>query len=134
MKMRAQKLQRTNRIPISRGSLLLTGNTPALAAHSSTSLQIHHPKGHKALTSVLHFTIRKPKDARLVLTLHDDAQTETVTFPLAKPVSGNRFVKLRTLPHKTIGRVHHISIHAFAHKKNSKAKVHLKLKHIDISG
>jgi hypothetical protein len=132
MKTGTQPLQAVNRIPISSGALELDNVAP-LAGQVSAGLQIHHPKGHKRLISVLHFNLQKPKDARVVLTIHHGIRTRSIVFPFGKSVTGNKTVKVQTPPKEDMGGVHLISIHAYVQRKDSKAKVRLNLKRIDVS-
>jgi hypothetical protein len=132
MKVGAQLLRPVNRIPISSAALELANSSP-LAGHVSAGLQIHHPKGNKRLTSVLHFKLSKPKNARVVLTVHHGEKTKTVKYPFGKSVRGNQTVKLQMTPQEGMAGVHHISVHGFVQRKNSAAKVGLTLKRIDVS-
>ncbi|HWZ99892.1 MAG TPA: hypothetical protein VN025_19200 [Candidatus Dormibacteraeota bacterium] len=132
MKTGTQPLRAVNRIPISSATLEFD-NVARLAGHVSAGVQIHHPKGHRRLISVLHFNLRKPKDARVVLTIHHGAMTKSIVFPFGKSVNGNKMVKVRTPPQKDLGGVHLISTHAYAQRKSSKAKVQFNLKRIDVS-
>src|SRR5271157_1620960 len=132
MKTGAQPLRAVNRIPISSAALELDSVAP-LAGHVSAGVQIHHPKGHKRLISVLQFHLMKPKDARVVLTVHHGAKTRSIVFPFGKSVTGNKTVKVQTPPQEGMSGVHLISVHAYVQRKDSKAKVRLSLKCIDVS-
>lgn len=132
MKTGTQPLRAVNRIPISSGALKLDHAAP-LAGQTSAGLQIHHPTGKKGLTSVLHFNLKKPKDARVVLTIHHGAKTKSIVFPFGKSVTGNKRVKVPMLPQEDLGGVHLISVHAYAQRRNSQTKVRLNLKRIDVS-
>lgn len=127
-----QAMRAVNRMPISAAKLQLTPESP-LAGQVSAGLQILHPKGAKRLKSVLHFNLDKPKDARVVLTVHHGGKTKTANFPFGKRVRGNHTLKLPLEPQKGMGGVHHLSVHGFVQRKNSKSKAHLHLKHIDVS-
>jgi hypothetical protein len=128
----AQPLRAVNRIPISSAALELDEVAP-LAGHISAGVQIHHPKGHKPLSSVLHFNLRKPKDARVVLTLHHGAKTTSMAFPFGKTVAGSKTVKVQSPPQEGMGGVYLISVHAYVQRRDSKTKVRLNLKRIDVS-
>jgi len=121
-----------NRMTISSASLQLDEQSP-LAGQVSAGFEIHHPKGAKRLHSVLHFKLDKPKHARVVLTVHHGSKAKTAAFPFGKSVHGNQKLKLSLAPQAGMGGVHHISVHGFAQRKNSKTKVRLHLKHIDVS-
>jgi hypothetical protein len=127
-----QAMRGVNRIPISSAALQLDRGSP-LAGQVSAGLQIHHPKGNKRLNSVLHFNLNKPKDARVVLTVDDGAKTKTTAFPFGKTVNGNQTLKLSLTPQAGMAGVHHVSVHGFVQRKDSKAKVRLDLKRIDVS-
>jgi hypothetical protein len=127
-----QALRAVNSIPISSAALQLDQGGP-LASQISAGLQIHHPKGNKRLTSVLQFNLSKPKDARVVITVHHGAKTKTVSYPFGKSVTGNQKFKVQTAPQEGMAGIHHVSVHAYAQRKDSKAKVRLNLKRIDVS-
>jgi hypothetical protein len=131
MKTGTQSLRAVNRIPISSATLEFE-NVARLAGHVSAGVQIHHPKGHKRLISVLHFNLKKPKDARVVLTIHHGAKTRSVIFPFGKSVNGNKMVKVQTPPQRDLGGVHLISVHAYAQRKDSKAEVRVAFQRIDV--
>lgn len=132
MKTGTQPLRAVNRIPISSGALKLDQAAP-LAGQASAGLQIHHPKGKKGLASVLHFNLKKPKDARVVLTIHHGVKTKSIVFPFGESVTGNKMVKVPMLSQDDIGGVHLISVHAYVQRKDRKAKVQFNLKRIDVS-
>jgi len=133
MKHTTQPLRPINSIPITRGALELAVGRPAqLAAHIAAGLQIHHPKAHKSLNSTFHFSLRKHKDARVVFTIHHGSRTEIVTYPFGKAISGKRSVKFRTPPDESLGHALPISIHAYAHRRDSKATVRLRLIRVDL--
>ncbi len=127
-----QAMRTMNRMTISSPSLQLDEQLP-LAGQVAAGLEIHHPKGAKRLHSVLHFKLDKPKHARVVLIVHHGGKTKTAAFPFGKSVHGNQKLKLSLAPQAGMGGVHHISVHGFAQRKNSKTKVRLHLKHIDVS-
>jgi len=129
----SQPLRKVNRILFSSRALELGRVGKEDAAHVSAGLQIHHPKGNRRLTSTLHFSVRKPKGAKVVLTIHHGIKTKTLVFPFEKTVIGNKAVRFRTSAFSGMGRIQHISIHAYAHRKNSKASVRLKLIGVDVS-
>src|SRR6266849_3488015 len=121
MKTGTQPLRAVNRIPISSAALKLDNAAP-LAAHVSAGLQIHHPKGNKRLASVLHFGLSKPKNARVILTVHHGAKTKTVSYPFGKNVSGNQKVKLPLAPQAGMSGVYYVSVHGYVQRKDSKTK------------
>jgi hypothetical protein len=131
MKTGTQPLRVVNRIPISSGTLKLDHAAP-LAGQASAGLQIHHPKGKKGLASVLHFNLKKPKDARVVLTIHHGAKTKSIVFPFGKSVTGNTMVKVPMPPQEDLGGVHLISVHAYAQRRDRKAKVRVTFQRIDV--
>lgn len=134
MKHRTQPLRDVNRLPISRGTLELSPiKSNQFAAHIAAGLQIHHPKAHKTLTCDLHFSIKKSKDARIVLTIHHGIQTKTVMFAFGKAAAGKKAIRFRTPPDKSLGYALPISIHAYAHRRYSRAAVRLKLLRVDLS-
>src|SRR5437660_12562325 len=94
MKTGAQPLRAVNRIPISSAALELDDVAP-LAGHVSAGVQIHHPNGHNRVISVLHFNLRKPKYARVVLTVHHCAKTRRMVFPFGKSVISDKTVKVQ---------------------------------------
>ena len=125
-------MRAVNRMPIASASLQLDKQSP-LAGQVSTGFQIHHPNGSKRLNSVLHFNLSKPKNARVVLTVDNGAKTTTTAFPFGKSVNGNQTLKLSLAPQEGMAGVHHVSVHGFVQRKDSKAKVRLNLKRIDVS-
>jgi hypothetical protein len=125
-------LRAVNRIPISSPALEL-GSASPLAGQITAGLQIHHPKGHKGLTSVLQLHINKPKHSRIVLTVHHGNKTKIVKFPFDKKVTGNKAIKFRMSPLEGMGGIHHISVHAFAQRRSRTVKVRISVKGIDIS-
>ena len=131
MKTGTQPLRAVNRIPISSGTLKLDHAAP-LAGHASAGLQIHHPKGKRGLASVLHFNLKKPKDARVVLTIHHGAKTKSIVFPFGKGLTGHKMVKVPMLPQEDMSGIHLISVHTYAQRKDSKAKVQVTLQRIDV--
>lgn len=133
MKTQSQALRSVNRIPVTSEPLELGRGTTRHAAHVSAGLQVHHPMGHKRLTSILHFSISKAKEARVVLTIHHGVETKTIVFPFGRTVTGHKTVKLLTRAFKGMGTIHHISIHTYAHRKNTNAGVRLKLIRVDLS-
>jgi len=134
MKHMTQPLRRVNSIPISRGTLELVPSRPTqLAAHIAAGLQIHHPKSHKTLNSALHFSLNKDKGARVIFTIHHGSQTKTVTFSSGMSIKGKKSVKFRTPPDKFLEYALPISIHAYAHRKDSKPGVRLRLIRVDLS-
>lgn len=132
MKMGTQPLRAVNRIPISSAALDL-GSAAPLAGQVTAGLQIHHPKGNKRLTSVLRLHINKPKNARIILTLHHGNKTKSVKFPFGKKVVGLKAVKFQMPPQEGMGGVHHISVHAFVQRKSHTVKVRVTLKHVEVS-
>jgi hypothetical protein len=127
-----QALRAVNRIPFSSGALHLDQEAP-LAGQISAGLQIHHPKGSKALNSVLRFSLSKPKNARVVLTVQSGDKTTTTAFPFGKSVNGNKKLKLHIAPQAGMAGVHHVSVHGFVQRKDSNARVRLNLNGIDVS-
>jgi hypothetical protein len=132
MKTGTQPLRAVNRIPISSAALDLGSSSP-LAGHVAAGLQINHPKGNKRLTSVLQLQLNKPKNARIILTIHHGDKTRTVKFPFQKKIAGNKALKFQMSPLEDMGGVHHISFHAYAQRKNSAVKVRITLKRVDVS-
>ena len=128
-----QPMRAVNRMAIAASSVQLDEQSQ-LAGQLSAGLEIHHPNGNKRLNSVLHFKLNKPKHARVALTVHHGSKTTTAAFPFGKSVRGNQKLKLPLAPQEGMAGVHHISIHGFVQRKNSKTKVLLHLKHVDVSG
>src|SRR5262245_7998323 len=129
----SQHLRKVNRILFSSQALELGRVGTEDTAHLSAGLQIHHPKGNERLQSTLYFSVRKPKEAKVVLTMHHGVKTKTLVFPFGKTVIGNRSIKVRASAFNGMGRIQYISIHAYAHRKDRKAGVQLKLIRVDLS-
>jgi len=127
----AQPMRAVNRIPVSAGALSL-GGQPELASHAATALQIHHPKGNKSLRSTLHVSLQKPKDARVVMTIHHGAKTTTAAFPFGKKVAGKQKIRIPMTPQPGMGGVHHVSVHTFVQRKKATAKVKFKVHSLEV--